>query len=115
MHTDGNIKPMLDLIVDTGIDGLNPIGPTAGMDLGEVKAQYGDRLCLMGNVDCRELLCWGTREQVRKAVKDCISKAGPGGGYICMSGHTIHGAVNPENYVEMVKAIREYGSYPLSV
>lgn len=113
MHTDGNIKPIIDLIVDTGIDGLNPIDPTAGMDLGEVKAEYGDRVCLLGNVDCGDLLCWGTREQVRETVKDCIRKAGPGGGYICMSSNTIHGAVNPENYVEMVRAIREYGKYPL--
>jgi len=48
-------------------------------------------------------------------VRECIDKAGKGGGYICMSSNTIHGAVNPENYVEMVRAIRDYGKYPLSL
>jgi len=113
-HTDGNIWTIFDLIVETGADAINPIDPTAGMDLGEAKAKYGDKICLMGNIDCGNLLSWGTKDEVREAVKDCIRKAGKGGGYVCMSSNSIHGAVNPENYVEMVKAIREYGKYPLS-
>jgi len=114
-HTDGNIWAIFDLIVETGVDGINPIDPLAGMDLGEVKAKYGDKVCLMGNVDCGKLLSWGSKAEVRAAVKDCIRKAGKGGGYICMSSNSIHGAVNPENYVEMVKAVGEYGKYPLSL
>jgi len=112
-HTDGNIWSIFDLIVETGVDGVNPIDPVAGMDLGEAKAKYGEKVCLMGNVDCGNLLSWGTKDEVREAVKECIRKAGKGGGYICMSSNSIHAAVNPENYVEMVKSIREYGRYPL--
>jgi len=112
-HTDGNIWSIFDLIVETGVDGVHPIDPLAGMDLGEAKARYGHKVCLMGNVDCGSLLSWGTKEEVREAVRECISKAGKGGAYICMSSNTIHGAVNPENYVEMVRAIRDYGKYPL--
>ena len=69
----------------------------------------------MGNIECGELLSWGTKEDVRQAVKECIRKAGKGGGHICMSSNSIHGAVNPENYVEMIKAIRDYGKYPISI
>jgi uroporphyrinogen decarboxylase len=112
-HSDGNIWLIFDAIVETGVDGVHPIDPLAGMDLGEAKAKYGDKVCLMGNVDCGNLLSWGTKEEVRKSVRECMRKAGRGGGYICMSSNTIHGAVNPENYAEMVKAIREYGRYPL--
>jgi len=114
-HTDGNIWAIFDLIVETGVDGVHPIDPLAGMDLGEAKAKYGDKVCLMGNVDCGNLLSWGTKEEVRQAVKECIRKAGKGGGYICMSSNSIHGAVSPDNYVEMVKAIKEYGKYPLRI
>jgi uroporphyrinogen decarboxylase len=113
-HSDGNIMPILDLMMETGIDGLHPIDPVAGMDLGDMKSGYGDKTCLLGNVDCGNLLSYGTKDEVRQAVKKCIRQAGRGGGYICMSSNTIHGAVNPENYVEMIKAIREYGQYPLS-
>ena len=114
-HTDGNIYPILDLIVDTGIHGLHPIDPNAGMDLGDVKEKYGHRICLMGNVDCAYVLTWGTVEEVREDVKRCIRQAARGGGYICMSSNSIHPAVKPENYEEMVRAVREFGRYPISI
>ena len=114
-HTDGNIWRIFDLIVGTGVNGIHPIDPEAGMDIGEAKAKYGDRVCLVGNIDCGPLLSWGTVEEVRQEVKNCIRKAGAGGGLICMSSNSIHSAVKPENYVAMVKAIREYGKYPLSL
>jgi len=114
-HTDGNIMPIIDMMLDTGIQGLHPIDPLAGMDLGVVKEKYGHRVCLMGNVDCAYVLTWGTVEDVREEVKRCIRQAARGGGFICMSSNTIHSAVKPENYVEMVKAIHEYGQYPISI
>ena len=114
-HTDGNIMPIIDMIIDTGIYGLHPIDPNAGMDLGEVKGKYGNRVCLMGNVDCAYTLTWGTVEEVREDVKRCMRQAARGGGYICMSSNSIHSAVKTENYVEMVKAIRDYGKYPISI
>ena len=114
-HTDGNIWPIYDVILDTGIDGLNPIDPMAGMDIGEAKAKFGDRVCLCGNVSCAFSLVSGTVEEVRKETKEVIRKAGKGGGLICMSSNSIHSGVKPENYVAMVKAIREFGRYPLSL
>jgi uroporphyrinogen decarboxylase len=114
-HSDGNVSPILDMILDTGIHGIHPIDPLAGMDLGAVKEKYGHRVCLLGNVDCAYTLTWGTTAEVREEVKRCIRQAARGGGYICMSSNTIHSAVKPENYVEMVSAIREYGRYPISI
>jgi uroporphyrinogen decarboxylase len=114
-HTDGNLWKIMDLLVETGIDGLHPIDPLAGMDMGEVKEKYGDRLCLMGNINCGATLSWEPLEVVRREVKDCIRKAGKGGGFICMSSNSIHSGVNPENYLEMVKTIREFGRYPLDL
>jgi uroporphyrinogen decarboxylase len=113
-HTDGNIWKIIELLVKTGIDGLHPIDPMAGMDLGEVRAKYPN-LCLMGNVNCGATLCWKSVEEVRQEVKECIKKAGYGGAYICMSSNTIHSGVKPENYIAMVKAIKEYGKYPLEL
>jgi len=114
-HTDGNIWSIFDMLVDTGIAGIHPIDPESGMDIGEAKAKYGNKVCLLGNIDCGETLCWKTEEEVRQEVKECIRKAGAGGGLICASSNSIHSGVKPENYVTMVKAIREYGRYPLSL
>jgi len=114
-HTDGNIWSIFDMIVATGVAGIHPIDPESDMDIGEAKARYGDKICLIGNIDCGPLLAQGTTEEVRRAVKECIDKAGIGGGLICTSSNSIHSGVKPENYLAMVKAIREYGRYPLSL
>jgi len=114
-HTDGDVRKIMDLLVETGIDGLNPIDPMAGMDLGEVKKKYGKKLCLMGNINCGSTLSWKSTDEVRQEVKEAIKKAGYGGGYICMSSNSIHSGVRPENYVAMIEAIREYGKYPLKL
>lgn len=114
-HSDGNIWPLLDMIVDTGVDALNPIEPAAGMDIGQVKQRCGDRVALIGNIDCGELLCWKSAAQVREAVRECLRKAAPGGGHILSSSNSIHSSVKPENYLAMVEALREFGAYPLRV
>jgi len=112
-HTDGNIWSIFDMLLSTGIAGIHPIDPLSGMDMAEAKAKYGDRICLIGNIDCGTLLTTGAETEVRQAVKECIRKAGRGGGLICTSSNSIHSGVKPENYIAMVKAIREYGRYPL--
>jgi uroporphyrinogen decarboxylase len=112
-HSDGLLWSLFDQIVETGVNGIHPIDPEAGMDMGEAKAKYGDKVCLMGNIDCGQLLTWGKAEEVRPATKECIRKGGKGGGLICMSSNSIHSGVNPENYIAMVETIHEYGRYPL--
>jgi len=112
-HSDGLLWPLFDQIVDTGVDGIHPIDPEAGMDMGEAKAKYGHRICLLGNIDCGPLLTWGTPDEVRQATKECIRKGGKGGGLICMSSNSIHSGVKPENYLAMVETIHKYGTYPL--
>ena len=112
-HTDGNLWPILDDLVGAGIDALDPIEPIAGMDIGEVKARYGDRIAAVGNVDCGELLSRGTPHDVVEAVKETIAKASPGGGHILASSNSIHPAVRPGNYRAMLDAARRFGRYPL--
>jgi uroporphyrinogen decarboxylase len=113
-HSDGNLLPILDQIVAVGVDGLNPIEPLAGMHMGEMKRQYGARLCLIGNIDCGHLLPHGTAEEVEAAVMDCIAQAGSGGGLILSSSNSIHSSVNPANYLAMIKATRKFGCYSLA-
>ncbi len=114
-HTDGNCWSFLDSLVEAGVDSFHPVDPMADMDIGEVKQKYGDRLCLMGNVNCATTLILGTVEDVRQETKEVIRKAGIGGGLIVTSSNSIHSSVKPENYVEMVRTIREYGKYPLDI
>lgn len=112
-HSDGNIMPVLDSLIDAGIDGIDPIDPLGGMSLEIVKERYGDKVAIKGNVDCTKALVNGTKEDLIEEVKDCIRIAAPGGGYVCSSSNSIHSGVNPEYYRLMVETIHEYGTYPL--
>ena len=76
-----------------------------------MKARYGDKICLKGNVDCTGALCNGTRTEVEQEVKQCVMAGGAGGGLILSSSNTIHRGVRPENYRAMLDALRRYGTY----
>ena len=111
-HSDGNLYPILDDIIETGITGLHPIEPGI-MDLKAFKESYGKRLCILGNVDCRQVLPFGTEEEVRTDVRRCIDAAGKDGGFVLASSNSIHGNVKVDNVYVMVDEARKYGKYPL--
>jgi uroporphyrinogen decarboxylase len=114
-HTDGYIWPIIEKLIDSGIDCLDPIEPTAGMFLSEVKEKYGDRIALKGNVDCSETLTFGSVDEVIKETKKCIEDAGNGYGYVLSSSNSIHSGVKPANYMAMIDTLHEFGQYPLKV
>jgi uroporphyrinogen decarboxylase len=107
------IWPLMDMIVDSGIDCLDPIDPVAGMDLAEVKQKFGRRIALKGNVDCSHLMTLGTPEQVAAATRDALRIGAPGGGFILSSSNSIHSSVKPENYMAMLRTLKEFGTYPI--
>jgi hypothetical protein len=115
-HLDGNTTVLLDILVDeVGIDGLHSIEPPAGMDIEWVKKKYGDRITLLGNIDCGNLLTFGSDQEVVEAVKEIIRVASPGGGHIFSSSNSIHSGVSPHTFRTMMNAIREFGRYPINI
>lgn len=109
-HTDGNVMSILPHFIKEGFDGFHPVQPQC-MEISEVKKKYGDKICIMGNIDCSFLLVDGTPYEVDESVKNTIAVAAPGGGYIISSSNTIHPGCKAENYIVMVKAARKYGGY----
>jgi hypothetical protein len=115
-HTDGNIMQFADeFLLMSGFDGYHSIDPSAGMDIGLIKQNYGEKITLMGNVDCAAVLHLGTQEDVIRETKKVIRKASPGGGHILASSNTIHSDVPTKNYLVMLETAREYGSYPIQI
>jgi len=113
-HSDGNVMEILDDMLDAGIDGLNPIEPIAGMDIGYLKRHYGGRLVLVGNVDCSQVLPLGTVEDVVRATKECLRAAAPGGGHFIGSSSEIVPATPLQNVLAFYEACHRYGTYPIS-
>ncbi|MBS3791432.1 MAG: uroporphyrinogen decarboxylase family protein [Candidatus Bipolaricaulota bacterium] len=114
-HTDGDVFPLIDDLIEIGVDILNPVQTSAGRmsDLSELKNQFGDEIVFCGAIDTQRVLPGGTPGEVKSEVKRVIETLGPGGGYMVSAVHTIIEEVPAENVIAMVDAVREFGSYPL--
>ena len=63
----------------------------------QVKKYLKDKACIIGNIDCQELLPNGSTDEIERAVKETIEIDSPGGSYIISSSNSIHPGVKPEN------------------
>ena len=113
-HTDGNVNSLLDDLVAAGVDAFQAIEPRAGMDIAQLKRDYGEKLVLIGNVDCSTVLVNGPEEAVRAQTEAVIRAAAPGGGFILSSSNSIHTGVKPEFYLAMLDTARQLGVYPIA-
>ncbi|MFC1526854.1 uroporphyrinogen decarboxylase family protein [Candidatus Latescibacterota bacterium] len=93
LHSCGGIEPLLDDLIDAGLDTTNPVQTTcSGMDPRHLKDTYGDRLCFWGGgCDTRDVLPNGTPDQVRDHVREQCDILGPGGGLRVPAGPQHHG------------------------
>ncbi len=112
-HSDGDLRSIVQDLVESGISCLDPIDPLGNMDIAEVKANVGDRIALKGNVDCVHTLVDGTEENVVRDTLNCILSASIGGGHIISSSNSIHRGISPGNYRRFLDTVREYGTYPI--
>lgn len=101
-YDDGKMSAILPMVVDAGVDVIETLSPPplGDIDLAEVKRQYGDRVCLKGNIDQVNTICRGTKEQVREAVRCAIDATGGGTGHILSTADSIR----PESPIENIRA-----------
>jgi uroporphyrinogen decarboxylase len=113
MHSCGAIREILPDLIDAGLDILNPVQFTAaGMDLKELKRDFGDVLTFWGGgVDTQSTLNNGSPQQVSDEVKRIIDILAPGGGFVFAPVHNIQDDVLPENFWAMWDTLQEYGKY----
>jgi uroporphyrinogen decarboxylase len=109
-HTDGNIMPILDQLVQCRPHALHSIDPQAGVDLAEVKRLYGDQVCLIGNVNCG-LMDTGTEDEVRESCRYALKHGMPGGGYIFSTSNCIYTGMQLSRYELMLDVWRAEGLY----
>ncbi|MGQ9514972.1 MAG: hypothetical protein ACUVTL_08010 [Thermoproteota archaeon] len=81
------------------------------MDLGLVKERYGNRICLLGNIDVSHVLLFGTLEIVAEEVRKCIIAAAQVGGNFPVSSNSIYSGIPPMNVLAIYRAGLRYGRY----
>ena len=114
LHCCGGVRPLLDDLIDAGLDAINPVQIScAGMDAAGLKRDFGSRLCLWGGgCDTQRVLGRGTPAEVRQHVLGQLEILSPGGGFVFQQVHNIMANVPPENIVAMFDAVAEFNGRP---
>ena len=108
-HTDGDIHLLIPPLIEAGVDCLQPLEAKANMDVRELKAEYGDRLAFMGNIDTRKMADPDPRV-IEEEIRTKLEAAKVGGGYIYHSDHSVPPTVNFEQYCRVIELVKEYGA-----
>ena len=109
-HTDGDIRPLIDDLIDAGITALNPLEAKAGIDVRKLAGQYGDRLSFVGNIDATVLLT-NDRDAIREELTSKLDAAMPHCGYMYHSDHSIPPGVTLQTYQQLLDDVRTLGRY----
>jgi len=110
MHSDGNIRPIIEDLVEVGVRILNPVSPLE-MNPEEIRAEFGDKLCFWGTADIHRTIPFGTPSQIIKEIRYRMATIAQTGGLI------YHARLEtpdtpPKNVVALIKALKRYGRYP---
>jgi len=111
LHSDGNIAPLLDMLLDAGIDGIHPVEPKAGMRLASLKRQYGSRLSFLGGMCNARVLPFGTASDIERQTREILEVASEGG--VIIGAHSIGPDIPVRNYLyyhELVMREGRFGS-----
>ncbi len=110
LHVCGAVRPLLPMIIDAGVDMLEPIQTRAqGMGPEGLKQDFGKDICFYGGMDLQHILCHGTEQQVAEEARFLIDVLGKDGGYIFGPGHTYIQVDAPlENILTMYKTAYSY-------
>lgn len=107
-HICGNVMPVIEDLVRTGLDCIGPLDPLGGFTAAEVRERVGDAVSLMGGVDTLSFVN-GSPEQVLEEARSCIVGAGQRGGFVLGSGCVVPRSAPRENLLALREAADRYG------
>ena len=110
-HSDGDLTKAVPLLIEAGVDCIQPMEVKAGMDVVALKEAYGDQLAFMGNIDA-QLFQSNDRDGLKTEIERKIPAAMAGGGYVYHSDHSIPPGATLETYQYALSLVREIGQYP---
>lgn len=109
-HICGNVLPVLDDIVATGVDCIGPLDPLGGFSAAQARRAVGSRVSLMGGVNTQTFVR-GSEDDVVREARECIAGAGAAGGFVLGSGCVIPRTALRENLAALTRAAAEHGRY----
>ena len=109
MHSCGSIVPIIPMLIQAGVDILDPIQVSAeGMEIEKLKDRFGDKIIFHGAIDTQQALPYGTVEDVRQHCIDTITILSAGGGYIFAPSQILQQDIPVENVDMMYKTAKQF-------
>ena len=109
-HICGNILPIAEDLVETGLDCIGPLDPLGGFTPAQIRERVGDAVSLLGGVNTLSFLD-GSPDQILADFAACIRQVGAEGGYILGSGCLVPRGTKKENLLALRHAADRFGSY----
>lgn len=106
-HSCGFVTPLIEHLIEAGIDVLNPVQPEC-MDFKQLHAEFGDRLSFSGTIGTQTTMPFGTPDDVRRAVFENMEIAGDKGGLFVCPTHLLEPEVPVENVAAYLKACADF-------
>jgi uroporphyrinogen decarboxylase len=110
LHCDGFVEALVPLLIEAGIDCLQPIETKAGMDLLKLKRDFGRRIALIGGMDER-VLETNDPTAVDAELARKLPGAMAGSGYVLQVDHSVSNNVKYETYRHFVETGLQMGAY----
>jgi uroporphyrinogen decarboxylase len=107
-HSDGDIRLFLDMLIDAGIDGINPVEPRANMKVSELRQRY-PRLILTGGMDNTGTLINGPIEAIQAETRQIIDVARDGG--VLIGSGATGPDISLENFAAYHQVCMTYGNF----
>jgi uroporphyrinogen decarboxylase len=110
LHSDGDIRLLLDDLMASGVDFINPVEAKAGMDVRELAPKYKERLGYCGNIDAR-VLETNDLDRIREEIRTKLAAVMPYRGYIYHSDHSVLPGTTLQTYQAVLEEVKKAGTY----
>ncbi|UCH33302.1 MAG: hypothetical protein JSV65_12050 [Armatimonadota bacterium] len=110
LHSCGNVRGLVPHLIEAGLDCLQPLEVKSGMDIVELKREFGRDLALFGGVDVRAMAN-SDPQVIEKEISTKIPVGKKGGGYIYHSDHSVPSNVSFAQYSHVMELVRKYGTF----
>lgn len=110
LHSCGNVNAFLPGLIEAGLSCLQPLEVKAGMNLVQLKKDYGEVLSFMGGIDVRKM-AHPDPAVIEEEIATKIGAAKVGGGYIYHSDHSVPDNISFEQYCRVIELVKKYGTY----
>lgn len=107
LHSDGDVRPLLDMLVDAGISFLNPLEPRANMSIPDVLRRYGRKVACIGGMCNSDVLVNGPAARIEAQARDILELARDGG--VVIGAHSIGPDIPVDHYLAYLRCIGDTG------